>query len=336
MDFRSSDSQARARALRNPVPRPAHGGPGPTDRFSLGGTAGGGRKSIVEMAARRRPADRHPAPTRTQQPGHHVPSTSRQRFADGPPHRRRGCGRLARTRARAASTKVWECLSGGSGWDYGRGAGRAEARHSKQDPAGGRPAPADCMARFYPALDSGRPVSFPSRHIGAGDYACARGLFGPRPHTIADARAADSHESFLIRRSGGQSKHIAGRAPRRDAGPHRGGASCSPADGSCSTAPARASRWRRPGRSPRAASAAMGGKLTKYVTPLPVPGNGIVVATPSGAEHVRVHAQGDQRASCIRSCRRRRVGLRRRLRARRAGRLVRDGGRRATAARRST
>ena len=33
---------------------------------------------------------------------------------------------------------------------------------------------------------------------------------------------------------------------------------------------------------PRAASAAMGGKLTKYVSPLPVPGNGIVVATPSG------------------------------------------------------
>jgi spore coat protein A len=33
---------------------------------------------------------------------------------------------------------------------------------------------------------------------------------------------------------------------------------------------------------PRAASGAMGGKLAKYVTPLPVPGNGIVVATPSG------------------------------------------------------
>jgi spore coat protein A, manganese oxidase len=33
---------------------------------------------------------------------------------------------------------------------------------------------------------------------------------------------------------------------------------------------------------PRRASAAMGGKLTKYVTQLPVPGNGIVVASPSG------------------------------------------------------
>jgi spore coat protein A len=32
----------------------------------------------------------------------------------------------------------------------------------------------------------------------------------------------------------------------------------------------------------RAASAAVGGKLTKYMTPLPVPGSGIVVATPSG------------------------------------------------------
>src|SRR6266536_367058 len=33
---------------------------------------------------------------------------------------------------------------------------------------------------------------------------------------------------------------------------------------------------------PPAASAARGGKLTKYLEPLPVPGNGIVVATPSG------------------------------------------------------
>jgi spore coat protein A, manganese oxidase len=34
---------------------------------------------------------------------------------------------------------------------------------------------------------------------------------------------------------------------------------------------------------PLVASAAMGGKLTKYVEPLPLPGNGLVMATPSGA-----------------------------------------------------
>ncbi|HEX5156564.1 MAG TPA: multicopper oxidase domain-containing protein [Ktedonobacterales bacterium] len=34
---------------------------------------------------------------------------------------------------------------------------------------------------------------------------------------------------------------------------------------------------------PLVASAAMGGKLAKYVQPLPLPGNGLVVATPSGA-----------------------------------------------------
>ena len=34
----------------------------------------------------------------------------------------------------------------------------------------------------------------------------------------------------------------------------------------------------------RSASADMGGKLAKYVQPVPVPGAGIVVATPSGTD----------------------------------------------------
>ncbi len=44
------------------------------------------------------------------------------------------------------------------------------------------------------------------------------------------------------------------------------------------------------------ASAAMGGKLAKYVQPLPLPGAGIVVARQSGAEYVRVHASRDHAA----------------------------------------
>ena len=45
------------------------------------------------------------------------------------------------------------------------------------------------------------------------------------------------------------------------------------------------------------ASAAMGGKLTKYVQPLPLPGAGIVVATPERAEHVLVHPDADHAAA---------------------------------------
>ena len=43
-----------------------------------------------------------------------------------------------------------------------------------------------------------------------------------------------------------------------------------------------------------AARAAGGVKLRKYVQPVPLPGAGIVVATPSGVERVLVCAEGDR------------------------------------------
>ena len=50
-------------------------------------------------------------------------------------------------------------------------------------------------------------------------------------------------------------------------------------------------------RIPLASAAAQGGKLTKYVQPVPLPGAGIVVATPSGPEPVLVHPDGDRAAA---------------------------------------
>ena len=37
--------------------------------------------------------------------------------------------------------------------------------------------------------------------------------------------------------------------------------------------------------------------LLKYIQPLPVPGNGIVVATPSGMNHILLHANRDHAAA---------------------------------------
>ena len=56
------------------------------------------------------------------------------------------------------------------------------------------------------------------------------------------------------------------------------------------------------------ARAAKGGKLAKYLEPVPLPGAGIVVATPSGTEPVLVHPDRRSRGSCILTCRRRRSG----------------------------
>jgi hypothetical protein len=69
------------------------------------------------------------------------------------------------------------------------------------------------------------------------------------------------------------------------------------------------------------ARAAAGGKLTKYLEPLPVPGAGIVVATPSGL-NTYAFTQRQIIASFI-STAADALGVRRRHRARRPGWLLR-------------
>ena len=63
------------------------------------------------------------------------------------------------------------------------------------------------------------------------------------------------------------------------------------------------------------AMAAVGGKLTKYMTRLPVPGNGIVVATPSGLNTYSFTQTPDQPPAASSSAADAAVGLRRRLAA---------------------
>ena len=68
------------------------------------------------------------------------------------------------------------------------------------------------------------------------------------------------------------------------------------------------------------ASAAPGGKLAKYVQPVPLPGSGIVVATPERTEPVLVHPDRDRAAAAPPAAAHAAVGVRRRLRARGPGR----------------
>ena len=76
------------------------------------------------------------------------------------------------------------------------------------------------------------------------------------------------------------------------------------------------------------ATAAKGGKLAKYVQPVPLPGDGIVVATPKTHQPLFLHADGDRTAAAPGPAPNAALGLRRRLRTGGPGGLLRDGGRR--------